>query len=193
MKIGKRLLAAVGAAVILGAVVSSATAGRLSTSGNSLNASWTSLRLSGGIIGSVDCEVILNSTLHSRTLTKTRGLLIGYVTAGNVTRCARGGKTILRETLPWHIQYDSFAGALPTISSIRFNVINFAFRIREPTFGIECLVRSVASEPVTFTPNISGGVIQSMTVGGSIRCGMLGTADLSGTSSSITRITVTLI
>ena len=192
MNFFKMLFAVVGATVLLGALVSSASAGRLSNSGTTINATWTTMRFSGGI-GTWECEVILNGTLDSRSLTKTSGTLMGFITAGSVNRCARGGETILRETLPWHIRYVSFAGTLPAISSIRTIALGFSFRIREPTFGIECLSRSRVEEPAGLVYNLNGsGVMTSATVGGTIRCGSF-TGTLSGTSSSITAVTVTLI
>ncbi|HEV7773731.1 MAG TPA: hypothetical protein VGO48_10640 [Conexibacter sp.] len=195
MKLSKLLLAVVGATVLLGAVASSASAGRLSFSSNSLNATWTRMIFTGGI-DSVECEVIINKSLHSRNITKIRLALIGYVTAANVIRCARGGATILRERLPWHIRYDSFVEALPNIAGIRTILVGSAIKIREP-FGFECLTTSTPEEPIVLTYNLSAGVIQSAAISWSARCGGF-TGTLSGTTSSITqvggaRVTVTLI
>ena len=197
MKLSKLLIAGVGATALLAASVSSASAGRLSFSATSASATWTTMTFSGGI-GTVQCEVILNGTLHSRTMHKIRLSLMGYITAGNVTRCARGGATILRETLPWHVRYESFGGTLPNITTVNTIVVGFALRIREPTFGIECLLRSTPEEPMTLQYNLNGSrQLASATVGGTIRCGGF-SGSLSGTSSSIAeaggaRVTVTLI
>ena len=192
MKLSKLLLAVVGATIVLGAFVSTAAAGRISLSGTIANASWTRLNFSGGF-GTMECEIILNKTLHSRTFAKVRGSLVGFITAANITRCSRGSATILRETLPWHVQYESFAGTLPSITSVRTVIIGLSLRIREPTFGIQCLTTSTVTEPSILTYNLnSGGVMQSATVGGTIRCAEFN-GSLSGTSSSITRVTVTLI
>ena len=192
MKWGKAVLTAVGAAVLLAAFVGTASAGRLSTSGLGVNGTWTTVRFAGGI-GTGECEVILNGAFHERSISKTRGTLSGFVTAANITRCARGGGTILRETLPWHVRYEGFAGTLPTITTIRASVVGLAFRIREPTFGIECLSRSTTEEPGTVNFNLNGsGVMTSASLGGTIRCGSF-SGTISGTSSSITALTVTLI
>ena len=197
MKLSKLLIAGVGATALLAASVSSASAGRLSFSATSASATWTTMTFSGGI-GTVQCEVILNGTLHSRTMNKIRLSLMGYITAGNVTRCARGGATILRETLPWHVRYESFGGTLPNISGVRTLVVGLPFRIREPTFGIECLARSTPEEPMVLQYNLDAGrQITTATVGGTVRCGGF-TETFSGTSSTISeaggaRVTVTLI
>lgn len=194
MKLSKLLLAVVGATVLLGALVSSASAGRLSSSENRLTATWARMNFSGGL-GTVECEVVLAGTLHSRSIVKTIGTLIGFITAANVSRCSRGGATVLRETLPWRMHYNGFGGSLPNISSIATTVLGSAFRIREPTFGITCLALTEAEEPATGLYNISGGAVVSATVGGEIEtsCGISG--GLSGTSSSVspTGVRITLI
>ncbi|HEV7774718.1 MAG TPA: hypothetical protein VGO48_15665 [Conexibacter sp.] len=198
MKLSKLLLALVGATVLLGALVSSASAGRLSHSANTLNATYARMDFRGGL-GTLECEVILNNTLHTRTITKTRLLLMGYITAANVNRCARGSATLLRETLPWHVRYDSFAGTLPNITSIVTRVIGFSFRFTEPVFRISCLLRTTPEQPLIQSYNLTGGTITSATVGGSIPCnpGAI-TFSFSGSTTAVAeaggaRVTVTLI
>jgi len=151
---------------------------------------------SGGF-GTVECEVAVEGSFHSRTSAKTTGALAGYIINSNVVRCRRGGATILRETLPWHVQYESFSGTLPNITAINTRVIGASWRIREPTFGVTCLTKSTTAEPETASYNLTAGVITSITVGGTIRCGSF-TGTLSGTSSRTEEaagraITVTLI
>ena len=145
-------------------------------------------------MGTVECEVILNGTSHSNTIAKTANSLIGFITAGNVNRCSRGSATILRETLPWHVQYASFTGTLPVIGSISTRVIGGSYRVQEPTFSINCLSRTSTTEPSfgTYNRNTATGAITSATVSGSIRCGEFNGV-LEGNSSSITAHTITLI
>jgi hypothetical protein len=107
-------------------------------------------------------------------------------------------------TLPWHVQYGGFTGTLPTITSIRTNIIGFAFRIREP-FGVTCLARSTAAEPATgvFNRNTTTGAIETSEIGGSIRtvgesCGEVPvtlTSDRAPVTvaGGTTRLTLTLI
>ena len=197
MRLGRAILVVGAASVLLAACVGVASAGRLSTSANTVNAVWTRLIFSGGI-GNVECEVIVNGTFHERTISKIRGSLTGLITAANISRCARGGGSVLRETLPWHVRYDSFQGTLPNISLIRALVVGLAFRIREPTFGIECLSRATAEEPGAITFNLDGSrQVATANASGTIRCTSFN-GTLSGTSSTIgeaagARVTVTLI
>jgi len=193
MRLTKFALAMAGAVLVLAALVSSASAGRLSSTTQIINASWARLNFRGGL-GTVECEVILNGTFHSRTIAKVANSLIGFFTAANVTRCARGNATALRETLPWHLQYSSFSGTLPVISSHSIRIIGESFRVSEPVFGVNCLYRTSTTEPSfeTYNRNTSTGATTSVTSSGTIRCGE-GGIRLEGTSSSITAHTVTLI
>lgn len=198
MKLRKMVLAVAGATVLLAGLVGMASAGRLSTSELRLRATWTRLSFSGGL-GVVECEVAIEGSFHQRSITKTVGTLSGVITAGNINRCARGGVTVLRETLPWHVQYQSFAGTLPNISAIQAAIVGLSVIIREPTFGITCLIRSTTTEPALLTFNReASGVIASATAGGEIEssCGIAGS--FSGTTSSLVaaaggRVTITLI
>jgi hypothetical protein len=202
MKITRLLTLILSATAMLAAVVSTASAGRLSYSAETFRATWTRMTFSGTPGGAVECEVVLAGRLHTRTMNKVNLSLMGYLTAANVTRCARGSATVLRETLPWHMRFSSFAGTLPNILSIRTLVIGFSVFIREPAFGSTCLARSTPEEPATLTHNreTGTGAVASFTVGGSIRCrgGIEVTDGPSGTSSSLTEaggasISLTLI
>jgi hypothetical protein len=197
VRFGKTILAVVGAAALLAALVGVASAGRLSASANTVNSTWARISFRGGL-GTVECEVIVNGTFHSRTITKTPLLLTGLITAANINRCARGGATVLRETLPWHVRYSSFTGTLPAIASIQARVVGLSFRAAEPVFGVECLVRATAETPGLISFNLERGVTVSATAGGTIRCGGAITAMLEGNTTSIAeaggaRVTVTLI
>jgi hypothetical protein len=200
MRLSRLLLAAATATVLLGVLVATASATRIESSATTLRAQFREVRFEG-IFGSAVCQVTLEGSLHSRTIVKTRGLLIGYITSARLGPCAVGAATILTETLPWHVQYDSFEGTLPTITSIRTNVIGAAFRVRTNT-GENCLSRSTAANPAVGTYNIAGGVINSANIGGRIPTGAE-CFGVSGTFSSdsgpvtvlnsTTRITVRLI
>jgi hypothetical protein len=198
VRLGKTILAVAGATVLLAALVSGASAGRLSTSSQQLKATFVRLDFTGGF-GTIECEITVEGSFHQRTIVKTAGTLTGFITRAALrSPCRRGEATLLTETLPWHIQYSGFAGTLPSITSIRASIVGVAFRIREPSFGVTCLARSTAEAPGTATFNReAGGVLTSMTVGGAIPCSSF-SGSFSGTSSSFdngsgTRITVTLI
>lgn len=191
MKLCKMLLAVVGATVLLGALVGTATARQFQLSETRSTATFPRVEFRGGF-QTTRCNVTLEGSFHSRTLSKVAESLIGYINRASVGGCEAGTATILTETLPWHVRYTSFAGALPNITAISTKVVGTAFRIREP-FGIECLSRSTVEAPTTGTYNReAGGRITNAVIGGTIPCGSF-TGTLSGTSNSISAITVTLI
>jgi hypothetical protein len=195
MKLSKLLLAVVGATVLLGALVSSASARNFSNSSQTNRASWTRMDFSGGF-GTIECEVVLSGSFHSRTSTKTVGSLIGYITAANVTRCARGGATINRESLPWHRRYRGFTGTLPNRTGVTETVTGAEWRLREP-FGISCTVLAAESSTIGTYAIGAGGVVTSAAVSGRSRCGPI-EGELRGTTTNVdngagARLTVTLI
>jgi len=188
-------LAVVGATVLLASLVGVASARSLSSSSQGLRASYASLEFAGGF-GTVRCEVVVEGSFHGRTTQKSVGTLVGYITAGNVTRCASGGVTVDRATLPWHVRYAGFSGTLPNISAISATESGLSFRAREPTFGVTCQVTN-ASASVTFTRETATGATTNVSVSGTAPCsGINGT--LTGTTTNVdngagARITVTLI
>jgi hypothetical protein len=187
------LLAAI---TVLAALTSAATAGRLSSTSQTLRATFASMRFAGGF-GTTECALTLEGSLHSRTLAKTAGALIGYINRAVLGACTRGSVTILIASLPWHARYASFTGTLPSISAINDTISGTQFQIREPVFGVTCLA-SGGTVRGTLTRE-AGGVITTATAGGEspTNCGINGT--FSGTSNSLTvagaatRVTTTLI
>lgn len=197
MKFSKLLLALASAAVLLGALAASASARMFLFSHQTLRGTWASMRFSGGF-GTTDCPVTIEGSLHSRTVAKVAGSLVGYVTRAIIGSCRTGSATILTASLPWHITYGGFTGALPNITGGNAGVINASFSIREPVFGISCLARTTAATPIRGDWEINARVLESIALSGSIptSCGINGT--ISGTTTSISsqegsRITVTLI
>lgn len=197
MKLSKLLLATIGATVLLGALVGSASARSFSTSSQTLRAAFRTVTFRGAF-GNIRCPVTLEGSLHSRTIAKVAGSLIGYITAAALGACESGSATILTATLPWHVRYASFTGTLPNIATIRINVINASFQVREPAFT--CLARSTEASPAvgTFTRE-AGGALTTAAISGSVptSCGINGsfesTVDPVTVLNSSTRITVTLI
>jgi len=192
VKSSKPLLAVLGAIVVLGMLTGAASAGRLSINREFIAPGWTTASFTGGF-GTVECELVLISSFHTRTITKTTGSLVGFIVGAEIPRCRRGSATLLVETLPWHVRYFSFSGTLPGITRVSTQIIGFALQIREPTFGILCLARSTEAEPAFAVYNVSFGRISSVSLGGGIRtsCGSAGA--LSGTSAIIERVTISLI
>lgn len=193
------LLAVAGATIILGALVSTASAGRLSSSSQTFRAAFSRLDFSGGF-GTTECAVTIEGSLHARSIVKTEGSLIGVITRVTIGTCPRGSATVLIETLPWSIRYSSFEGTLPSISSINTDVVGAGFRIREPLFGVLCLATTEEGEPATVRFNReTRGVLTSARIGGTTdtNCNIAGTFNATSFSltvlNSVTRITVTLI
>jgi len=194
MKFSKLLLAIVGATVLLGAMISSASARNLSNSSQTTTALWRRMDFAGGF-GTVECEVKLSGSFHSRTSTKTVNSLIGYITEGTVLRCIRGGATISQTSLPWHRRYRSFSGTLPEISGVSETVSGAEWRIREPTFGAICTVGTESETIGTYS--VAARTVTAAAVSGESFCsglrGRLSGSETNVTNGSGARLTVTLI
>ncbi len=171
----KFLLTALAAALVMAAAVGTANARRFETSSQSFRVVWpsTSRLTFSGLGGSITiaCQVTLEGSFHSRTISKVRGQLVGYVTSANLTRpCAGGEAWILNgverptNSLPWHIRYDSFVGTLPNISRIRLQLVGAAFLIEAATIlgQASCLFRSTAEEPAFGFINLAAGVVSTL-------------------------------
>jgi hypothetical protein len=148
----KRILAALTASLLMGLVVHSASAGRLSLSDARFRVSWNRLVISdqefGGEFGiRQTCRVTLEGSFHSATIRKVPGALIGVISRGIIdsTNCRGTDEpqraTILRETLPWHLTYESFGGILPNISKVSLLLRRYAFQVSAVFSGIpiQCL------------------------------------------------------
>jgi len=110
----KLVLTAFGATLLMAFAISTASAGRLSVSSQNFSVTFSELIFRAGEINNT-CHVTLEGSLHSRTIRKVEGTLIGYITRVQTGQCNLG-TTILTETLPWHISYISFSGTLPEIT-----------------------------------------------------------------------------
>jgi hypothetical protein len=132
---------ALAAAFIMNLAVSSATAGRLSTSNTGFRLTWATLNFSAGAEFVVSCPITLEGSFHSATIRKVAGALIGSITRGIVHSLACRGSvqsraTILQESLPWHLTYESFAGTLPNITSIAVLLARYAVQASATILGI---------------------------------------------------------
>jgi hypothetical protein len=129
------LLTGLAATAMLAAAVGTASAQRLSISNQQIRVVWRSLELANSITTDVvRCAVTLEGSFHSRAFVKVREFLIGYVTRANVqnNQCTGGRATILIETLPWHVTYQSIRAPLPRIPEILLNLIRVGFDIEIP-------------------------------------------------------------
>jgi hypothetical protein len=97
---------------------------------------------------------------------KVRDSLLGLVTRATVGRCESGNATVLTESLPWHMTYQSFSGTLPNITRVRLALINAAFRIEQALFF--CLARTTAAAPAFGEVSLgAGGRVEGLKPDGS--------------------------
>lgn len=160
-------VAGLAAAMLLLVAVGSASASHLSTNETRFRIVWTSLEFVEPIFNTaVLCPTTLEGSFHSATIAKTAGLLIGAITRASVAPpggCRNGEATILTETLPWHVQYSSFKGTLPSITGIVQRMIGAAFRIHSTISGVTCLSTTEVRHPSQGIAEIEGGVVNRMT------------------------------
>lgn len=213
-------ITALVATAALAALVGSASAGRLSSSSQTLRVTWSSLELTG-FAANVRCEVTLEGSLHSTTIAKVARSLIGYITGVAVKRPCTGGTAwasngievneVLRgtfpQTLPWHITYEGFEGTLPDITGGRLLLSGATFTIRATFLGITvlCSYTTGTNGNATGTArrNLTDGSINNLRASGRIRSttggcpeGSFGSRTEDGIISVVgaaTRITITLI
>ncbi len=205
MKIrGRLLLASLAATLLLGLAVGSASATRLAVSNQGIRVVFLLTEPNGGGplefannvgLPTVRCPLTLEGTLHSRTITKTSGSLIGYITRAIFGTCLGGAMTTFAESLPWHMRYQSFTGTLPNITAVTVQIIGFRYSLT-PTGGPTCNGRSTAAQPATFRFGVLAGELSEATGGGSIAleggglCAF-GTSTFGGTSKLITLLGTT--
>jgi hypothetical protein len=202
----KLLLATLGASALICTLVSAASARTFSASSQTFRAVFhlflpqeperrpeqnERLEITGAF-GTYRCSLTLEGSLHTRTIAKVAGALIGYITSASLNPICSTSifeTKLLTETLPWHLRYRSFSGLLPRITSISTAVIGFALQLRETAFGIRCLGTSSAESPLvldfnreattgavreaalsgTITTNCPGGPAPRLTFGGGTR------------------------
>jgi hypothetical protein len=197
MKLIKLLLTVAGATLLFGTLTSTASARVLLQSSQRTRATWTRFTIAGEF-GNVECEVVLEASMNSSSMPKVVASVVGYITAGNVTRCARGGATVLRETLPWSLAYAGFTGRLPNISTFSSNITGFSLSVREPTFGITGLVRTGLRGILGWLSSLLTGVEIRITISGSCIINIGGTCTVNADTTNVRDgsgavITVTLI
>lgn len=205
LKHSKVWLALLAATVTLGALVGTASARNLSSSSQTIRATWTSMEFAAPNAGvNVRCQVTLEGSLHTRTIAKVLGSLIGYITRADVNEgsCTGGRARPRNETLPWHVTYQGFTGTLPNITSEKTSVPNSAFDIIASFFGIPvtCTYRRTAISG-TYNREAGGALTTAVVAGSNLTPDQAGceAGELRGTSNSLTvlnstaRITVTLI
>jgi hypothetical protein len=132
----RRLVTLVSAATLMVAIGSTASARNISISEQRLTAHYREFLFHSSTGASVICALTLESSLHTRTITKVPGRLVGYIIGAAVGGCTGGSARINAETLPWHERYGGFEGDLPTIREVFTNNTSFVFEIN--LLGIQC-------------------------------------------------------
>jgi hypothetical protein len=213
----KPILTALTASLLLGLAATSATAGRLRTSTNRFRVVWAALNIKNFENElEIRCPLTLEGSFHSATIRKTRAALIGAVTLarinGSEPPCTGGRATILQESLPWHLTFESFRGTLPRIERVILLLRRYEFRVELTVFGfrVGCLYldqnrpeENLASE---LTVNETTGQVTALIplsgryagfrIGSELcsrRLFFSGTGAVFAGNSSTTRITITLI
>jgi hypothetical protein len=183
----KLLLATLGAAALICALVGAASARTLSSSSQTFTVVFHLFRPQEirrepeqnerleitGAFGSYRCSLTLEGSFHTRTIAKTVGALIGYVTRASLNPICSTSlfeTRVLTETLPWHLRYRSFSGLLPNITTVSTAIVGFAFQIRENAFAIRCLGTSTAESPfvLDFTRETATGALRQASASGTI-------------------------
>jgi hypothetical protein len=202
----KLVFAGLAAALLMSFAVGTASARRIRLSEQGFLARWTALTFKAAG-QEVKCPVTLEGSFHSKTLSKVCGQLVGYVSTAQVPRglrppCTGGLATALTETLPWHIQYRSFAGTLPTIEKIRIQLVGARFQVQPDGFPA-CLAGTTQSAPaaadITVGAETGGGERDTTTIealeefaiplGGGFACTLGGSGRFSGTGEVFTLVT----
>jgi hypothetical protein len=139
------LFVGLAAILVMAVAVGSASARRIESSSQTFTATWNKLTFNDNANVRVECVVALSGSFHSRTISKVSGQLIGYIQSASVTECVGGTARADVETLPWHIQYNSFTGILPAITGITLTLVGSKFEITAG--GIHCVAGNTQSNP----------------------------------------------
>lgn len=198
----KLVFALASATAAMAAMVGTASANRLSISAQNLRATWTEVRLRSSSGLSITCALTLEGSLHSATITKTEGALIGYINRASLASCVGGSARINTESLPWHERYRSFTGTLPNIESIITRSTGSVYETN--ILGIQCHWVEGSTGRTEGSYALSSGVVREVHLSSSgytstINASACGTGSLSSSAGNetvqgtSTRVTVTLI
>jgi hypothetical protein len=143
-KLSKLVLAAFAATFLLASFVSTASANRLSVNERFLRLIFLPIRFESAA-GTIECEILLHSTFYASTYAKVRNTRLGDE-VGRVMECSEGTATILAETHPWYLTFQSFQGRLPIIDHLFLLLVRFS--ARGTIGGVTCLIASTDAEPI---------------------------------------------
>jgi len=197
----RALLMALASMLAIAAIGGIASAGRLRVDERDFEVSWPetarlTLRYSGR---EVSCPLTITGFFENEVIRKTDGSRIAVTRElrQRPERCVGGARWTLSEPVR-EVLYEGFEGTLPNITAIRVAIPNMSIRVTE---FIECTYEMPATDPLTATLTIAGGVFTTFTVTGnyiSERPFSCTTARFSGGGTitrlgSANRIAITLI
>jgi len=133
---------------LLFAMVGTASGSRLRSSAHNFRVVWAEMRFRTGEGRVIKCPVTFEGTILS-AITKTINAQAGAVTREVDGTCEGGFISLLEETLPWPLLYESFRGTLPNITNILLKLEGFSFTWGP--FGFRCLYRVTRETPQPFT------------------------------------------
>jgi hypothetical protein len=112
----KLTIAALTAALLLANAIASAPARNFEFSAQNIRVTWSKMEYHIGE-GIQRCAFTLEGSLHSRSISKVAGALVGAITRASGCGTPR--------SFPWHLTYESFTGTLPFITSVRLLLSRF--------------------------------------------------------------------
>ncbi|HEX7292286.1 MAG TPA: hypothetical protein VF250_14280 [Conexibacter sp.] len=146
MRLTRRSVAAVAAIVTLGIGVGSAAAEELWILGETFKVVMSALTFHAEGVSEASCPITLEGSFTASTFVETPRTRIGSVTRGRLGTCTGGSASILTETLPWSLQYDSYEGSGPEFTSMNTRVVGAGFSAT--LSGLTCLAGSEESQPM---------------------------------------------
>lgn len=192
MRQARLALTAMTAVAALAAAAAVAHAASFSLVGDDFRATWPAWAIEAGGFR-ISCPVTLEGSFTEATFAARAGARIGSVTGARTGTCSEGHATLLAETLPWSLQYESFRGTLPEITSLGLRLVGAAFQAE--TGLITCLARTEASQPGRLSATreslaaLTGLTLEEgagIETSGGFFCSLAGAAHLSGSTSALT-------
>ena len=171
------LLSLISTAVLFTSV---ASANRLSVSNRNIRIVWSPLEFGSGGLFLLRCSLTLEGSFHSATIAKVRGVVTGFISRANITRPCSGGnmwthngaerleRTVLPQSLPWHITYETFEGRLPTIEAVRILFRRIRFSLEIPILSCLGNYGAASDNPTARAVLNAAGQVTALSVNGSI-------------------------
>src|SRR5215208_4567018 len=139
----KLFVGALAATALFASLATSASARMFSISNRSIRTAFAPLTFSGVGAPTIRCNLTIEGSFHSSTISKAVNSLIGYITRAtfDTRNCSEDGGGPIRllvrqETIPWHIRYSGFIGTLPNVRA-RVQIVGMGVdELNFPPFGI---------------------------------------------------------